>query len=147
MTGMHGRSRRIFGSGPSQSRHFKGIQALEASTRLSLFDRSHRGARLTEQGEQLLALGREMLDLEQRILGLKDAERPPAGRLRLGVTEMSALSWLPRLVAAIRDAHPTLILEHEVDMSRNLMNSTSRNSRSTRSSREVAAALFSVPHG
>src|SRR3546814_18228189 len=33
---------------------------------------------------------------------------------------MSALSWLPRLVTAIQEAHPTLILEPEVDMSRNL---------------------------
>src|SRR3546814_5180486 len=61
-----------------------------------------------------------MLDLRQRILGLRHSEQPPARRLRLGVTEMSALSWLPRLVTAIQEAHPTLILEPEVDMSRNL---------------------------
>src|SRR3546814_11994918 len=61
-----------------------------------------------------------MLDLRQRILSLRHSEPPPARRLRLGVTEMSALAWLPRWVTAIQEAHPTLIREPEVDMSRNL---------------------------
>ena len=104
----------------TQSAISKRIQELEASIGLPLLDRSHRGARLTRHGEQLLSLGGEMLDLRQRILGLRHSEQPPARRLRLGVTEMSALSWLPRLVTAIQEAHPTLILEPEVDMSRNL---------------------------
>lgn len=104
----------------TQSAISKRIQELEASTGLTLFDRSQRGARLTEQGEQLLALGRNMLDIQQRILELKSAKEPPARRLRLGVTEVTALSWLPRLVSAIRKCYPTVILEPEVDMSRNL---------------------------
>jgi DNA-binding transcriptional LysR family regulator len=104
----------------SQSAISKRIQELEAATGLPLFDRSHRGARLTEQGEQLLALGRDMLSLQDRIFGLKNAGQSPARRLRLGVTEMSALSWLPDLVTAIRAAHPMLTLEPEVDMGRNL---------------------------
>lgn len=104
----------------TQSAISKRILELEASTGLDLFDRAQRGARLTEQGEQLLSLGRNMLDIQQQILELKDAEQPPARRLRLGVTEMCALSWLPRLVSAIRDKYPTVSLEPEVDMSRNL---------------------------
>ena len=104
----------------SQSAISKRIQELEASTGLPLLDRRQRGARLTEHGEQLLTLGREMLGLQQRILGLKSGDQPPARRLRLGVTEMSALSWLPRLVTAIQEANPTLVIEPEVDMSRNL---------------------------
>ncbi|MGL9623242.1 LysR family transcriptional regulator [Bradyrhizobium sp. U531] len=104
----------------TQSGISKRIQELEASTGLALFDRNQRGARLTEQGEQLLTLGRNMLDIQQRIVELKDAKLAPARRLRLGVTEMAALTWLPRLVSAIRDEYPTMILEPEVDMSRNL---------------------------
>lgn len=104
----------------TQSAISKRIQDLETSTGLPLLDRSHRSARLTEYGEQLLALGGEMLDLQQRILGLRDVEQPLARRLRLGVTEMSAISWLPRMVTAIQEAHPLLSIEPEVDMSRNL---------------------------
>lgn len=104
----------------SQSAISKRIQELEAATGLALFDRSQRSARLTEQGEQLLALGRDMLGLQDRIFDLKNAGQSPARRLRLGVTEMSALSWLPNLVTAIQAAHPTLTLEPEVGMGRNL---------------------------
>lgn len=104
----------------SQSAISKRIQELEASTGLLLLDRRQRSARLTDHGEQLLALGKEMLGLQQRIMGLKSGDQPPVRRLRLGVTEMSALSWLPRLVTAIQDANPALVIEPEVDMSRNL---------------------------
>ncbi|RUW72804.1 LysR family transcriptional regulator [Mesorhizobium sp. M2A.F.Ca.ET.067.02.1.1] len=104
----------------TQSSISKRILELEASTRLALFDRNQRGARLTEQGEQLLSLGRDMLDIQQRIFELRDAEQPPSRRLRLGVTEMCALSWLPRLVSAIHDKYPTVNLKPEVGMSRNL---------------------------
>jgi DNA-binding transcriptional LysR family regulator len=104
----------------TQSAISKRIHELETSAGLALFDRNQRGARLTEHGEQLLALGRNMLAVQEQILSLKDGKQAPARRLRLGVTEMSALTWLPRLVAAIRETYPSVIIEPEVDMSRNL---------------------------
>ncbi|RTE93650.1 LysR family transcriptional regulator [Bradyrhizobium sp. LVM 105] len=104
----------------TQSAISKRVQELEASTGLPLFDRNQRGARLTEQGEQLLALGQSMLAIQDQILALKDGKSAPTRRLRLGVTEMCALTWLPRLVSAIRDHYPAVTIEPEVDMSRNL---------------------------
>lgn len=104
----------------TQSAISKRIQELEASVGLPLFDRSQRGARLTDQGEQLLALGCNMLDLQDRILGLKEGNAAPARRLRIGVTELSALTWLPRLVTAMRRDYPTVVVEPDVDLSRNL---------------------------
>lgn len=41
-------------------------------------------------------------------------------RLRPGVTELTALTWLPDLVARVRSLHPLMILEPVVDMSRSL---------------------------
>jgi DNA-binding transcriptional LysR family regulator len=79
-----------------------------------------RGARLTEKGEHLLALAREMLAVQERMLDLKRAHEMPARRLRLGVTELSALTWLPRLVGSLRKTYPSVVIEAEVDMSRNL---------------------------
>src|SRR5262249_24604682 len=90
----------------TQSAISKRVQELEASTGLSMLDRNQRGARLTEQGEQLLALGQHMLAIQDQILELKDGKSTPARRLRLGVTEICALTWLPRLVSAIRDNYP-----------------------------------------
>lgn len=104
----------------TQSAISKRIQELEASARVPLFDRSQRGARLTERGEQILALGRQMLALQDQILELKDGRQAPARRLRLGATELSALTWLPRLVSAIREAHPAVTIEPEVETSRSL---------------------------
>jgi DNA-binding transcriptional LysR family regulator len=104
----------------TQSAISKRIQELELSCGLDLFDRNQRGARLTEAGEQVLVLGRQMLSLQERLLALKSGGQVPARRLRLGVTELSALTWMPRLVTALRQAYPTLQLEPDVDTSRNL---------------------------
>ena len=101
----------------TQSAISKRIHELEAASRLPLFDRNQRGARLTEKGEHLLALGQEMLGLQQRILDLKDAKEMPARRLRFGVTELAALTWLPRLVTAVRERYPQVTLEPHIDAS------------------------------
>lgn len=104
----------------TQSAISKRIQELELSTGLALFDRSQRGARLTEQGERLLDLAREMLVLQDGIMALKTGGGQTARRLRLGVTELTALTWLPRLIALLRQVHPLVVVEPEVDMSRAL---------------------------
>lgn len=104
----------------TQSAISKRIKEFEAATGISVFDRSQRGARLTEKGEHLLALAREMLAVQERMLDLKRANEMPARRLRLGVTELSALTWLPRLVGTLRKSYPSVVIEAEVDMSRNL---------------------------
>ncbi|PZQ45608.1 MAG: LysR family transcriptional regulator [Rhodovulum sulfidophilum] len=104
----------------TQSAISKRIQELETSTGLALFDRSQRGARLTEQGERLLDLAREMLALQDGIMALKSGGGQTARRLRLGVTDLTALTWLPRLVTLLRQVHPLVTIEPEVDMSRAL---------------------------
>ncbi|NVO15406.1 MAG: LysR family transcriptional regulator [Rhodoplanes sp.] len=104
----------------TQSAVSKRIQELETTTGLPLFDRTHRGARLTESGEQVLALGREMMALQSRILDLRSGAETPARRLRIGVTDLSALTWLPRLVAVLRKTHPAVTVEPDVDLTRNL---------------------------
>ena len=104
----------------TQSAISKRIQELEASTGLQLFDRSQRGARLTAIGEEMLVIAREMLTLAERITSLKDGTYVVTRRLRLGVTELTALTWLPRLIAKLVEDFPGLTVEAEVDMSRNL---------------------------
>ncbi|MQU62245.1 LysR family transcriptional regulator [Pseudomonas sp. FSL R10-1350] len=104
----------------TQSAISKRIQELEASKGLQLFDRSQRGARLTAIGEEMLVIAREMLTLAERITSLKDGTHVVTRRLRLGVTELTALTWLPRLIAKLVEDFPGLTVEAEVDMSRNL---------------------------
>ncbi|HEX8544536.1 MAG TPA: LysR family transcriptional regulator [Pseudomonas sp.] len=104
----------------TQSAISKRVQELETSTGLQLFDRSQRGARLTATGEELLVIAREMLGLAERITSLKDGKHITTRRLRLGVTELTAWTWLPRLVTKLVADFPGLAVEPEVDMSRNL---------------------------
>ncbi|MDQ0458319.1 LysR family transcriptional regulator [Rhizobium paknamense] len=106
----------------TQSAISKRVQELEAMTGLAVFDRNQRGAKLTEKGEHLLALGQEMLALHDRVLDLKSSEETPAHRLRLGVTELSAMTWFPRLISKIRDTFPRVTLEPYVGTSRTLEN-------------------------
>lgn len=104
----------------TQSAISKRIQELEAITRVPLFDRKQRNARMTEKGEQLLMLAEEMLSLQQRVVTLGQREEMPARQLRLGITELTALTWLPRFIAALRQNYPQLAIETEVDLGRNL---------------------------
>ncbi|SQF98977.1 LysR family transcriptional regulator [Paucimonas lemoignei] len=104
----------------TQSAISKRVQELETSTGLQLFDRSQRGARLTATGEDLLVIAREMLVLAERITSMKDGTQVTTRRLRLGVTELTALTWLPKLISRLVTEFPKLTVEPEVDMSRNL---------------------------
>lgn len=104
----------------TQSAISKRVQELESTTGLQLFDRSQRGARLTAAGEELLIIAREMLSLADQITSLKDGTQVITRRLRLGVTELTALTWLPRLISRLVKDFPGLTVEPEVDMSRTL---------------------------
>jgi DNA-binding transcriptional LysR family regulator len=97
----------------TQSAISKRIQELEALAASPLLDRSRRGTGLTLRGEALLPLAERMLGLRDEIsavLGLPT----PLPPLRLGVTELSAMTWLPAFVAALQEAEPDCRLEPEV---------------------------------
>ena len=104
----------------TQSAISKRVKELEMSTGLEIFDRSQRGAKLTLKGEEVLAIGQSMMELQDRILSVRENGSPPARRLRVGVTELSALTWLPRLITRLRELYPTVIIEPDVDHARTL---------------------------
>jgi DNA-binding transcriptional LysR family regulator len=106
----------------TQSAISKRIQELESTMQIEIFDRSQRGARLTPQGRQLLGLAQEMLAMGERILDLRNADVVPTRTLRFGVTELTALTWLPRMVTSLRANYPDVAVEPEVDLSRDLFN-------------------------
>lgn len=105
----------------TQSAISKRVQELESVLRLELFDRSRRRAQLTPRGEELLSHAKEMIDLRTRIMDMSRAHTLAPRTLRLGVTELTALTWLPHLIQRIRGSHPGVTLEPVVDASANLV--------------------------
>ncbi|CAN7416418.1 LysR family transcriptional regulator [Acidovorax sp. LjRoot66] len=94
----------------------KRIAELEASLGQSLFDRAGHRAALTEAGTRLLPLAGALLQQADRLHQEMGATTGLRGPCRLGVGELTALTWLPRLVAAIASAHPDLEVSVHVDV-------------------------------
>ncbi len=107
----------------TQSAVSKRIQQLQASLGVELFDRLGRRARLNAKGEEVRALGAELLAVRDRILERAGLREVAPSRLRLGVTELTAMTWLPALVRELRAAYPDLVIEPEVAPSATLMGS------------------------
>lgn len=87
------------------------MTALEKSTGTRLFDRLPRGIRLTEEGRCLLGHAEAVLDRVRAarldLAALRDLE---AGRVRIGAIDSANAVLIPRMLAALRAAHPKLAL-------------------------------------
>ena len=94
----------------------KRIAELEAALGQPLFDRSGHRAVLTEAGERLLPAALNVRNAMAALNQTLDARAQLSGRCRCGVGDLSALTWLPAFVAAVRQAHPRLGLEPCVDV-------------------------------
>jgi DNA-binding transcriptional LysR family regulator len=112
----------------TQSAISKRVQDLETRYGQPLFDRSRRSAQLTPMGEEVAALALSLLT--QRDVIQQRLERPEKlkRKLRLGVTELTALTWLPDLVRGIRSAYPLVEIIPEIDLSPVLYERLSSNS-------------------
>ena len=107
--------------GITQSAISKRIHELEVATGITLFDRSGRGANLTPEGGRVLAMGREMLSMREKIMQIGTQTSRPRRLVRLGITELTALTWLPRLMSAVRASGSTDIdIRPEVGLARYL---------------------------
>ncbi|VVE17901.1 LysR family transcriptional regulator [Pandoraea iniqua] len=105
----------------TQSAISKRIQELEETFDTPLFDRELRQARLNEKGEEMMMIARRLL--EQRDDAVEQFSKPEVieRRLRIGVTELTAMTWLPKLVQSINQHYPRVVIEPEVDDSTHLM--------------------------
>jgi len=101
----------------TQSAISKRVQELESLFNTPLFDRSLRTARLTDKGEEMFAVAQRLLG--QRDTAVEQFLRPEVieRRLRIGITELSAMTWLPRLVQRIEALYPKVVIEPDVDTS------------------------------
>lgn len=96
------------------------IRNLEDTIGAPLFDRGPGGMRLTKRGELLVSYAeaheRLALKIERDVMSPDGIE----GRLRLGVSETIAESWLPALITRLHTTYPRLEIDFNVDVSVNL---------------------------
>ncbi|MBN3786631.1 LysR family transcriptional regulator [Burkholderia sp. Ac-20353] len=104
----------------TQSAISKRIQELERAFDLTVFDRAHRSARLTDKGEELFGHAKELLERRDQIVERISSKEALVRQVRIGVTELTALTWLPRLIAAIQAAYPKVRVEAEVELNATL---------------------------
>ncbi|MFV0514666.1 MAG: LysR family transcriptional regulator [Jhaorihella sp.] len=99
----------------SQSTVSKRVQECETLLSCKFFDRSTRHVRLTPAGRSIIDLIEQILHLQEEIRHMARDPEHFSGRFTFGTTEMVAVSWLPRLVSAIRSAYPKVVLEPVID--------------------------------
>ncbi|OEC33960.1 DNA-binding transcriptional regulator, LysR family [Pseudomonas cuatrocienegasensis] len=104
----------------SQSAISKRIQELEESFDVELFDRSKRQARLTEKGFELLDDAKSLLESRDALVERISSNEVLVKHFRIGVTELTAMTWLPALVGGIRQTYPKVHIEPSVELSTQL---------------------------
>lgn len=92
------------------------IQELEAVLGLPLLDRSQRSVRPTPKGIELLGYVEQVLSLTSEIEQRLADPEVLTGSIRLGVTELVAVTWLSQLLAAINERYPSVKVELLVDL-------------------------------
>jgi DNA-binding transcriptional LysR family regulator len=102
---------RLHSSQSAVSRH---VRELERQFPRPLFDRTTRAARLTVDGLEILSQARAILQERDVLLSQYANESVLRRNLRLGVTELAALTWLPRFVDALGTTYPQVNIELEV---------------------------------
>ena len=98
------------------------IAALEATLAVRLFDRSGRGIRLTEKGQELRSHANRILAMRTEMLAAASQSSSVRGQFRLGVAETLVHTWLPQLLDSLHRRHPALVVEIHVDTSHTLRN-------------------------
>ena len=98
----------------AQSTISKRILELEDVINEPLFDRASYALRLTRAGKASLPIAAELLALETRFREVAGGPATFSGPFRFGVTELVALTWLPKLIVAMKRDFPNLIPEPEV---------------------------------
>lgn len=101
----------------SQSAISKRIHEIEEAFNIQLFDRSKRNATLTVKGAEFLEYAKIMIGQRDFLVDRISSNETVVHRFRLGVTELTSLTWLPALTENIRNRYPRLVLEIFIDIS------------------------------
>lgn len=91
------------------------VAAMEAIMTARLFERSSRGIKLTDKGQELLSHAARMLELRTEMLKVAKVHNAVRGILRLGAAETLVQTWLHHLIDELHQKYPALVVEIHVD--------------------------------
>jgi DNA-binding transcriptional LysR family regulator len=97
------------------------IRELERSLGVELFDRTQHRARLTAKGLELLSPAREIVALAAKARYRIGDARALTGVVRMGVVGLVALTWLPKLMTAVRSLYPGVSVMLEIALAGSLI--------------------------
>lgn len=103
-----------------QSAITKRVQELESELGVSLFDRTDRNPQPTDRGWEVAEYAKRLIDLRDEVLDVAAGTESSARTVKLGFTELSAMTWMPAYISAIRSMYPRVTVEPFVDASVNL---------------------------
>jgi DNA-binding transcriptional LysR family regulator len=112
-------ARRLNSSQPAVSMR---IRDLERSLSVELFERPRRATRLTPKGRELMEYADRILNLASEAEARLGDPKAVSGRIRVGVGETIAVTWLPRFIARLNETFPGLVIELDVDLTASLWN-------------------------
>lgn len=102
------------------------IRELEEELGTTIFDRSRRRAELTSEGRQLVQYAAAVVSAVNDMKYAIGDKELLAGTVRLGVTELVAVTWLPALVNVLRQRFPRLQLELKVGLASDVVDQIAR---------------------
>src|SRR5476651_1605679 len=100
--------------GIAQSAISRHVLALENRFSSPLFDRGGRTAQLTDHGMEVLSKVRSILFQRDVLIDQFVTPDRLITQLRIGVTEIAALTWPPEFMDALRSTYPKVHFEFEV---------------------------------
>src|SRR5690606_28123426 len=101
----------------TQSAISKRVQEIERQFDILIFDRGGRIPKVTAKGMEIVTHAKSLLQERDHFVERASSSQVLLSQLRLGVTELTAMTWLPQLVAGIRSAYPKVAIEPEVELS------------------------------
>ncbi len=104
----------------TQSAITKRIKELEAYFQVEVFNRSSKKVVLTPKGEEVYQLAIDLINKRDSILYKLTANNMLSGTLRLGVTEITSITWLPNFIHRLNTTFPNLAIIPKVAMNKEL---------------------------
>ncbi|MEM9636821.1 MAG: LysR family transcriptional regulator [Pseudomonadota bacterium] len=96
------------------------IAGLEEALGLVLMHRDAGSVRMTDKGTEVLTLARRILHETERLTEISVRPDLLEGRVRLGVTELVAATWLHQYLRDLKAVFPAVSVELTVDLARQL---------------------------